>query len=412
MFDTGKVVNNLSSYEEYPGTFLFYGLLFQIFPSYFFMKFLPPIVYILGVIAIYLMFKHFFDAKISFLVSVLYLFFNWTVEDNHLSPQFLIFNLYLVFILILIKFFSSSKKDRIPYLFYLFLMIPVIVFSHPGTPIFLILILGSMFIICKRVRSLEFFSVILFLVIIFATYMYYQSIYLDSYKTYIKHFFDILQSGKFSGTSQRFVTTLSSRIIFLDSRMTITVFSFIIGMAGILLLLKRKYKAESSLFIGWILSMLFFTIFVSISLRGEYYERLILIASLPLAAVGAYFLKEFKVPGIIILVLLLVLTPLYFVAKYGNEAFESMSLEKLKAECFSYNFYDNCDQKQEIIETEFGYNFKLHYYSHLTVTRENILSTSIYDNMSQQNVKIKLERIILDRKLDKIYSSNNAASYV
>ncbi len=411
IFETGKVVNYLSGYEEYPGTFLVYGLLFQFFPPYLIMKFLIPILYILGVVAIYLLFKHFFDSKVSFLASVLYLFFNWTVEENHLSPQFLIFNLYLVFMLVLIKSFSSSKKDRIPYLFLLFLLTPVIVFSHPGTPVFLILILGSILFLCKRVRSLEFYSVFLFLILIFVTYTYYQSIYIEFYNTYISRFFNILQSGEFSGTTQRLVTTLPSRTIFLASRIVITVFSFIIGSMGIFILRKKKHKAESSLFIGWIFSMLFFTVFVSVGLKGEFYERLVLISSLPLAAVGAYFLREVKVSGIIILIILLFLTPLYFVAKYGNEGFESISLEKLRVECFSDNFYDNCDEKQEIIEFEFGYNFDVFDTPLLTVSRESILSTSIYQGMSQQDVKDKLETIFSDGKFDKIYSSDNAAVY-
>ena len=411
MFETGKVVNRLMIYEEYPGTFLFYGFSFQVFPPYLVMKFLPPILYILGVIAIYLLFKCFFDSKVSFLASVLYLFFNWTVEENHLSPQFLIFNLYLVFMLVLIKFFSSSKKDRIPYLVFLFLMIPVIVFSHPGTPVFLILILGSMLILCKRVRSLGFFSIFLFLVITFVTYSYYQSIHFESYKTIISHFFDILQSGELSGTTQRLGTTIPSRKIFLASRITITVFSFIIGLMGILFLRKKRYKTESSLFIGWIFSMLLFTVFVSIGLKGQFYERLVLVSSLPLAAVGAYFLKEFKVSRIMILIILLLLTPLYFIAKYGNEGFESVSLEKLNAECFSHNFYDNCDEKQEIVDTLFGYDLEASYPLFLSVTRENILSTSLYNSMSLQDVKAKLESIILDRRLDKIYSSDAAAAY-
>jgi hypothetical protein len=411
MFETGKVVNNLRIYEEYPGTFLLYGFLFQIFPPYLVMKYLPPLIYMLGVVAIYLLFERFFDSKVSFLASVLYLFFNWTVEDNHLSPQFLIFNLYLVFLLVIIKFFGSSKKDRIPYLFYSFLLIPVIVFSHPGTPVFLILILGSVLILCKNVRNLETFSLFLFLVISFVIYIYYQPIYFDSLKNDIKRFFDILQTGEFSGTTQRLVTTIPSRTIFLASRLTITVFSFIIGIVGILLLRKKNHKVESSLFIGWIFSMLLFTAFVSVALRGEFYERMVLVLSLPLAAVGAYFLTEFKVPGIIILILLLVLTPLYFVGKYGNEEFESLSLEKLKAECFSYNFYDNCDEKQEVVDTTFGYSLMVSDVTHLIFTKENVLSTSVYQNMNQKNVIAKLESIVSYNKLDKIYSSDKAATY-
>jgi len=314
--------------------------------------------------------------------------------------------------LLLIKLVSSQKKDKTPYLILSFLFVPVIVFSHPGTPIFLILILSSMLILCKKVRDLRFLSVFIFLIITFISYNYYQSIYSKTYINYVDRFFDALFSGQYAGTTERFVTTIPSRIIFLLSRIEITIFSFVFGLLGIYFLNKRGYKNEAGLFIAWAFSMVLFTIFVSLSLKGEYYERLVLISSLPLAAVGAYFLEETKVSGRIILIILLLTTPLYFVAKYGNEAFESISLEKLRVDCFSNNFYDNCDEKQEIVNSAFNYDVKSFGYSYYTVSREVILVTSVYQSMEQDKIKIELEKIIADKKLDRIYSSNKAAAYI
>jgi len=411
MFETGKVVNYLSGYEEYPGSFLFYGLLFQLFPPYLIMEFFIPFFFLVGAVAIYLLFKRFFDTRLSFLVSVLYLFFNWTVEDNHLSPQFLVLNLYFVFMLILVKFLGARKKDKNSYLPFLFLLIPVIVFSHPGTPIFLILILGSMLLLCKRVRSLKFLSVFLFLVLFFMIYNYYLSIYPVSFLRYIRRFLDVLLSREFSGTTERLTTTFPSRMLFLYCRMGITIFSFIIGSMGIYLLRKRGHKNESNLFVAWAFSMLLFTIFVSLGLKGQYYERLVLISSLPLAAVGAYFIDKSKIPGIMILIMLLVITPLYFIAKYGNEGFESLSLEKLKAECFSHNLYDDCYERQEIVKPIYIYNFEYFGSSHFTVSMESILATSLRQSMRQTDVITELENIALDKKLDKIYSSDSATVY-
>jgi hypothetical protein len=414
MFETGRVVNYLNSYEEHPGSFLLFGAVFQEFPSYFILRFFVPIFYIIGVVAIYLIFKRFFNAKVSFLASALYLFFNWTVEDNHLSPQFLVLNLYLVFMLVLIKFLGASKKDKMPYLFFLFLLVPVIVFSHPLTPIFMILILGSVLLLCKKTRSLEFFSVFLFLVLAFTGYTiynYYKSIYPSLYVIYIERFFDALISGGYSGATERFATTSLSRMIFLSSRVGITIFSLFIGIMGIYLLRKRNYKAESSVFIAWVFSMLLFTIFVGLSIKGEFYERFVLISSLPLAAVGAYFINESRISKAIILIILLVISPIYFIAKYGNEGFESLSLEKVNADCFAYKFSDSCINEQEIIQTEIN-----PYYSHSgftvsAVSREDVMATSASKNMRQEDVVAGIEKIANDKMLDKIYSSNNAAVY-
>jgi hypothetical protein len=414
IYETGRVVNYINSYEEHPGSFLLFGSLFQNFPPYFILKFFVPIFYIIGVIAIYLIFKRFFNAKVSFMASTLYLFFNWTVEDNHLSPQFLVLNLYLVFILALIKFLGASKKDRMPYLFFLFLLVPVVVFSHPLTPIFMILILGSILLLCKKTRSLEFFSVFLFLLLTFigyTTYNYYKSVYPSLYMIYIERFFDALMSGGYSGATERFATTLPSRILFLSSRVEITIFSLVIGFMGIYLLRKQNHKPEASIFIAWVFSMLLFTIFVALSLKGEFYERFVLISSLPLAAVGAYFINESKISRTIILIILLIISPIYFIAKYGNEGFESLSLEKVNADCFAYKFSDNCVNEQEIIQTEIN-----PYYSHSgftvsAVSREDVMATSASKNMRQEDVIAGIEKIANDKMLDKIYSSNNAAVY-
>jgi len=414
MFETGVVVNYLNSYEEHPGSFLLFGSVFQGFPPYFISKFFVPIFYIVGVVTIYLIFKRFFNAKVSFLTSALYLFFNWTVEDNHLSPQFLVLNLYLVFMLVLIKFLGASKKDRMPYLFFLFLLVPVIVFSHPLTPIFMILILGSILLLCKKTRSLEFFSVFLFLILTFTLYSiynYYKSVYPSVYVLYIEHFFDELKSGGYSDATERFATTLPSRIIFLSSRIEITIFSLIIGILGIYLLRKRNHKPEAYIFIAWVFSMLLFTVFVALSLKGEFYERFVLISSLPLAAVGAYFISESRLSKTIVLIVLLIISPIYFIAKYGNEEFESLSVEKITAGCFAYKFSDNCVNEQEIIQTEIDPYYTHSGFTVSAVSREDIIATSIRKNLGIKDAIAGIEKIANDKMLDKIYSSNNAAVY-
>jgi hypothetical protein len=157
--------------------------------------------------------------------------------------------------------------------------------------------------------------------------------------------------------------------------------------------------------------MALFIIFQSFVLRGELYERFVLISCLPLAALSAYLLTESRA-GISILIILLIISPVFFIAKYGNEAFESESVEKLKSDCFFSRFDSDCEKRQEIVDSKLYFEL-LKYFGKIdyTVTREEIMSTSLFMNKSLEDVVNLIDSYSSDMKLDRIYSTNNAGVY-
>ena len=176
MYETGKVASTGNIYEQYPGSFLFYGLLFEFIPIYSVMKFLPIVFYLFGVVVVFLTFKELDSSRTSFLITLLYMFFSWTVEDNHLSPQFLMLNLYLVFMFILIKMLKAKKTEGI-FWFIIVIMILVFSFSHLFTQIFIILILGVMTLAIKKFRKGISLILILFLAIFLVHETFFTIIY-------------------------------------------------------------------------------------------------------------------------------------------------------------------------------------------------------------------------------------------
>ncbi len=170
----------------------------------------------------------------------------------------------------------------------------------------------------------------------------------------------------------------------------------------------RWHKLGARFFFSWAFSMLVFTIFVGLSLEGEYYEKFVLVSSLPLAGIGAYFFKNIK-DSTVILIILLLISPFYFIAKYGNEAIESESLQKLKVDCFSYELKNDCEQRQKIVDSQLHWDTKFFGEIDFTVTREEIMANSIfYDN------DIKTSQRLIDERfqgLDRIYSNNLAWFY-
>jgi hypothetical protein len=411
IYEKGKINNGISYYEEYPGSFLLYGLLFQILPRYATMKFFPLFIYALGLISIYLIFKYIFNEKISFLATVLYTFFNWTAEDHHISPQFLTLYMYFLFMLVFVKLLNADRSEKKPYFFTALLFIPIIVFSHPGTPFFLILILSSILLLCKKFRGISLYSIIAFLVIFSLTYDLYQSKTLSLYVPHVKDFFRTLLSGELSSATKRFVTNQINRQIFLFSRMEIVGIFILFGVIGIYRFIKESYDTGAKFFIGWAFSMLILTIFVGLALEGEFYEKFVMIASLPLAAATAYSIIKFKFSKHLILVLLIILLPSILIAKYGNEKFESISVETLNTECFDKKFNTGCNEKQEIIDITSS--FYLKYFGHLdlTITKQEIAGISIFENKNFADVISYVNNYAKENKLDKIYSTHLSGVY-
>ena len=410
MFRNKQVYNDISIYEDYPGTFLFYGLLYELLPAYHVMKFLPVFLYMVGALSIYLIFKNLSNEKTAFLISIFYMFFNWTVEDNHISPQFLTLTLYLVFIFVLIKFLKD-KENKNKYFLLLVLLSAAIVVSHPFTPIFLFFILGSVIVLCKKIRF-SLIPVIVILFILFSVYELYITTTLKMLARDISTFIEVLFSGSsFERVTYRLISSQFSRQVFLGSRIGITIVSIFLGLMGIRVLYGKKYTTEAKFFLAWAFSLIPFLIFVSQVLKGEYYERFVLISSLPLAALTVYFLSGHKVKPSFIFIFLLVLSPLFFIGKYGNEAFESISTEKMITYCYSHQYNTDCEENSVISPIELNYQLENFGKTYFEVSRESIMASSIYMDETIDSIEKKINDISERNEMDRIYSTSIAGAY-
>jgi hypothetical protein len=411
IFRHKKVNIGISIYEEYPGSFLFYGLMFEFLPKYDVMKFFPPLFYIVGLLSIYLLVKNLVNEKLALFTSILYMFFNWTVEDNHISPQFLNLNVYFFLMFVLVKLLDK-KQNKKEYLFIIALFTATIVFSHPLTPMFLILILGSIFILNRKLRK-EVFPAFVIVLTIFLTYEVYRATTINYIIDYLKEFIQIITSepslnkalSRFRGLS------FLSRQIILGSKIFLTVFSLIFGNLGMLLLRKKRFGTAANFFFVWAFSLIPFIIIMSQLFGGEFYERFILISSLPLAFLSAYYLEHYNFRATAILIILLVLTFPYFLGKHGNEVFESESLQKLRADCFSFKLDTDCEEKMEIIGSPLNWDIENLGETHFGISREEIIASSIYNDRDLEATFELIEKQAETKKLDRIYSTEESAVY-
>jgi len=409
MFRTGKVINEISPYEQYPGAFLFFGLLFQIFQPYGVMSYFIFFIYFLGLVIIYLLFKILTNPRTSFLSCIIYTFFNWTVEDNHLSPQFLMLFVYFIFMFILVKMLTD-KKNKNKYFLFNLIIIPVIVFSHPGLPIFLILILTPMIFLCKKLRF-TIFLVLIFLVFCFIAHTVIFTSESESYIKYLDNFIKAFLSGQFSQVTQSFESTLPFRKLFLSSRLCITVFSVIIGLLGLIFMYNKRYSTGAKFLLSWSFSMVLFVLFVGMVLKGEYYERFVLISSLPLSLSVVYFMNEIRVPPVYFLIFFLAMSPLYFISKYGNEGFESTSLQKIKASCYYFTEDPDCYQKQMIVDSKVFLGINSIGETNFVVSREDEMWNSINLDEDIDTLEGLIEELVFERKLNRVYSTDISVVY-
>lgn len=410
IFRNEKVNLAITVYEEYPGSFLFYGLLFQLLPPYHVMKFFPPLFYIVGVSTIYLIAKNLVGGRIAFLTSILYVFFNWTIEDNHISPQFLILALYFLFMLILVKHLNE-KKWKMRYFLVLAFIALVINFSHPLTPIFLIFILSAAVVLCKKLRKM-IIPVLAVVMVIFVLYELFETTAFFPIFNFVKNFMEILTFGHFSNPTVRFTGMgLLHRRVILGSKISITLFSVALGFFGIKTLNKEKFKTEAKFFFSWAFALLPLMLFLSQVIEGEFYERFALISSLPLAFLSSYFFDKSRTKAVYILIILLALTPLYFFAKHGNEAYQSESLEKLKADCYAFTFGSNCEENMEIVISSLDFDIDLLGIRHVGIVREEVMAISISRNLDVEKVFDLFDAQTEINRMDRYYSTNKAAVY-
>lgn len=413
IYDEGKIDITGNIYEKYPGAFVFYGMLLEFMPNFYIMRFFPFVFYVFGIIVIFLTLKGLVDPRIAMLITIVYMFFNWTVEDNHISPQFLMLNFYFIFMLLATRIIFKNPDKKEEYFFLIALFSLIIVFSHVFTPVFIISILVFSLVLCGKIRK-QVLPILIIVSLVFISHEVYVAVTINSVLAYIENFAQNFLFGSiFERTASRFTgVSFISRQVVLGSRMFMLAISLVVGFLGILTLHRGRYRTFARFVFSWSFAMLPFVLFMIFVLGGTFSERFTLVSSLPLAIGTVFFLTKDK-PKWFIIAFLLFLTPFFFLSKYGNEAFESQSIEKLKVDCYIQYFDSSCYEESVIVKSSLDYDIENLGETHFGVSREEILSAYIYgEERVEGNILDIISEIEDEKMLNRVYSTNNAWSYL
>jgi hypothetical protein len=310
---------------------------------------------------------------------------------------------------IVIKY-VKNKKLRLPYFLILTLFTLAITFSHPLTPLFLMLILGSMVLLVGRMRIMVI-PILVLVILTFSIYAIFETTALRDISRSIVHFFEVLVSVDYkSPTTRLHATQFAYRRINYSAKIGITFYSVIVGFIGLLFLIKKRQFTEAKFFISWSFALIPMMILLNQVILGFFEERFTLISSLPLAFLASYYLIRVKAKPSHVFIIFILLSSLYFFAKHGNEAFQSESLEKLRVDCFSSTFSFNCEKKDEIVISSLD-NINFLGTRHNGVTREEVMGNSIINNWDVETTIYQLEENAETRMLDRFYSTNKGAVY-
>jgi hypothetical protein len=279
------------------------------------------------------------------------------------------------------------------------------------TPIFLILILGSVVVTCKKLRWI-IFPILILVGVVFTLYETFETTAFVHISRFVRNFIEILSFGHFNNPTVRFTGLgFFHRQINLGSKLAIGFISFVLGFLGLKKLWKQKNKTEAKFFFSWTLALIPLMIVLSQVLEGEFYERFFLISSLPLGFLSSYYLTKNKVRISYIFIIFLILSPLYFFGKHGNEAYQSESLEKLNSDCYAFTFGSDCEKNNEIVISSLDFDIDTLGIIHVGISREEIMAISISRTLEPEDVLVLFDNQTESNHMDRYYSTNKAAVY-
>jgi hypothetical protein len=318
--------------SRFPGAFIWQSAVSQITSINFFalIKYYP-VLFSLLVVPIYYVFlrKFFSDARTVYLATIFLVSGSVWVFPRWFSPNSVAFFFYL---LILYFAFSPRSKKAIGLSF---LFGVAAIFSNPTTIPFIILSIISLWIgwkLFKRLGVLDkqdilvsdtlfSFSFVLFISVSWLAWLKVNAPdILSSLISEIRNF-------TFSNPTERLSVVspvLQSGVTMKIDYSLLFVLGGAVGVFYMFWKLRRKSKIENGLpflAIGWVVACFVLGLISGFFQGGEFYERSLLYAFVPLTALAFTIFKS-KYGKVILLLIILVGTPLSLFAAYHNESFE------------------------------------------------------------------------------------------
>jgi len=292
-------IGGIGYLHEHPGLYFFatiISILCTISPFYIGKYFLIYLMLMLSLTVFIIAWT--FSKKYAILSGIAYLSLCWT-QEYHISPQ--AFTLILYGFLWLLLFFFIFKNNSKNIFISIIIISATIIFSHPGTPIFIILnitLLFSIIFILSYFKknyfgyyfillSLLFFTIILYNLWIFNISHGVMQIFIDL----IKRFLENLDNTRYSSLPHVFPANPQYDYDLVNKiRVFMSIIEFGIAAGCILGLLLMKKIKESIFFGVWFFSCFIYGLY-SLFIGGLHFGRSYIFALFPFSILVILFIE-------------------------------------------------------------------------------------------------------------------------
>ncbi len=346
-------------YHNWPSTHIFSATLVKItnIPSDTYMLYFPIMVHMLLLPVLVVVFRRFFDdhRKVWIAVWVFY-YANWVNQDHFTAQHFGLLLLVIDFAILMMIFHQKDPKNQYILIGLLLITSLITILAHLLTTIVYVLMLIVIGLRYKRhllmsKRTLLYISSIV--AIIFSMVVFFASGILSYWINQYNFSLDILWRSIADYTSRVLEGNAGHRVVVITRIIYTTIF-ILLALIGTLSLMHtddkkkllqkirsfilEKYIEEKRMVTNmWLLIVCAAVPIIFITYGGEILQRFFLFSILPVSIlIGINFNKKRFIA--ITIVLLLLATPFYIIAHYGNERADYFTRGHING---VYHFYDH-----------------------------------------------------------------------
>jgi len=327
--------------REYPGVFMLQSIafLFTGIKPNFLMKYYPILFSVILVLTSYILFRKLIrDRRMVYLAVLFFVTGSVWVFPKHFCPSVFALIWYLLFFYLI--FSERSQKVTLLSIF----IVITIIMSHPITSLFLALLMTTIplgLVLTEKSNIFEKIHVpkqrswtlsqlfpIFFFVSWFAWFLFNATGTLADLTNTAVMFFTSLSEYLTSGRPTERLSTTSFHHIGQTLKICYSLLYFLVSVTGTLYLLFERFRRKKkehiyilTLMIAWTAGCGIFGLATGFIQGGEFFERPLLYAFVPLSFLAAFSYKM-KFGKVVLISVLLIGAPFSILAAYSNESFE------------------------------------------------------------------------------------------
>jgi hypothetical protein len=327
--------------REYPGVFMFQSIAFLItgIKPVILMKYYPILFSVMLVLSAYILFRRLIRGRrMVYLATLFFITGSVWVFPNHFCPNGFAFIWYLLFFFLIF----SERSHKVGFLSILIAV--AIILSHPITSLFLVLLMSviplglvlaektsifeKIYILKRRFWTLSQVFTVFFFVSWFAWFLFNATgTFTDLANTAVLFFTSLSEYLTLGRLTERLPTT-SVHHIGHTLKICYSLLYLLVSVTGTLYLLFERFGKKKkehiyllTLMIAWTAGCGIFGLATGFIHGGEFFERPLLYAFVPLSTL-AVFSYKMKFGKVILVSVLLIGAPFSILASYSNESFE------------------------------------------------------------------------------------------